>query len=170
MTAEDVLGVLDLLAGVGIDVWLDGGWGIDALLGEQTRPHDDLDIVMQHDVVSSFMRVMEGAGFRLVEGGTPTNFVVADDQGHKVDVHLVDVYTVRRDERGIQVYGPNGLAYEVGCLEGKGMVLGRQVSCCTAEFQVRSHSGYELDEDDFRDLRFLHERFGLPLPPSFKPK
>lgn len=28
-------------------VWLDGGWGVDALLGRQTRPHDDMDIVIE---------------------------------------------------------------------------------------------------------------------------
>ena len=30
----------------GVRVWLDGGWGIDALVGEQTREHDDLDCVI----------------------------------------------------------------------------------------------------------------------------
>jgi hypothetical protein len=27
-------------------VWIDGGWGIDVLVGEQTRKHDDLDLVV----------------------------------------------------------------------------------------------------------------------------
>lgn len=169
MTSDDVLRVLDLWEGAGVNVWLDGGWGVDALLGEQTRPHNDLDIAMKHDDVSRFMVVMEGAGFRQVNGGTPTNFVVVDAEGREVDVHLVDVYSVRLDDRRIEIYGPNGLGYEVGCLEGLGMVLGRQVSCLTAEYQIRSHTGYEPGEDDFRDVMALHERFGLPLPPPFDP-
>src|SRR5207247_10666750 len=46
MSAADVLGVLAALDGRGIPAWLDGGWGIDALLGEQTRPHEDVDLVV----------------------------------------------------------------------------------------------------------------------------
>ena len=169
MTSDDVLRVLDLLEGVGVNVWLDGGWGVDALLREQTRHHNDLDIVMKHDDVHRFMQAMEGAGFRRVEGGTPTNFVVVDGEGREVDVHLVDLDSVGLDGQGIEVYGPNGLAYEVGCLEGIGMVLGRRVACCTAEYQIKSHTGYEPNEDDFRDVLALHERFGLALPPPFEP-
>jgi lincosamide nucleotidyltransferase A/C/D/E len=30
----------------GIEVWVDGGWGIDQLLGEQTRRHEDFDLVV----------------------------------------------------------------------------------------------------------------------------
>jgi lincosamide nucleotidyltransferase A/C/D/E len=30
-----------------VTVWVDGGWGVDALLGEQTRPHKDLDIAIE---------------------------------------------------------------------------------------------------------------------------
>jgi len=29
------------------DVWLDGGWGVDAILGKQSREHGDVDIVVQ---------------------------------------------------------------------------------------------------------------------------
>jgi lincosamide nucleotidyltransferase A/C/D/E len=28
----------------GVDVWIAGGWGVDALIGQQTRPHNDFDI------------------------------------------------------------------------------------------------------------------------------
>jgi len=44
MTAGDVLEIVDLLEGVGVESWVDGGWSVDALLGEQTRPHEDLDL------------------------------------------------------------------------------------------------------------------------------
>jgi hypothetical protein len=46
MTAEDALALYDLFRSHGITVWVDGGWGIDALLGRQTRPHSDLDIAL----------------------------------------------------------------------------------------------------------------------------
>jgi len=40
--AEHVLEILTALHGT--DVWIGGGWGVDALVGEQTRPHGDLDL------------------------------------------------------------------------------------------------------------------------------
>ena len=43
MDADDVLRVIDRLASADIRVWVDGGWGVDALLGRQTRRHHDLD-------------------------------------------------------------------------------------------------------------------------------
>jgi lincosamide nucleotidyltransferase A/C/D/E len=38
MTAADVVEILGWLGAASVDVWLlDGGWGVDALVGEQTR-------------------------------------------------------------------------------------------------------------------------------------
>ena len=34
MTAEDVVALYGLLEELGIEIWIDGGWGVDALLGE----------------------------------------------------------------------------------------------------------------------------------------
>jgi hypothetical protein len=28
-------------------IWLDGGWGVDALVGEQTREHEDLNLIVR---------------------------------------------------------------------------------------------------------------------------
>ena len=47
MSAEDVLAVLGALEAAGIPAWIGGGWGIDALVGEQTRRHDDLDLAFR---------------------------------------------------------------------------------------------------------------------------
>jgi len=167
MTAEDVVRVLDLLEREGIHVWLDGGWGVDALLGEQTRGHADLDIALRHEVVPRFLQSMESAGFSVLSGGQPMNFVMSDAEDHQVDVHLVDFSETRFADDGGLVYGPKGLAYEVGGLDGVGTILGRRVACETPEYQIKSHTGYEPGENDFRDVLALHERFGITLPPPF---
>jgi lincosamide nucleotidyltransferase A/C/D/E len=40
MTPEALVDRLQLFENTGIEVWLDGGWAVDALLGEQTRPEN----------------------------------------------------------------------------------------------------------------------------------
>ncbi|MEE1737945.1 amino acid transporter [Streptomyces sp. BE147] len=167
MSAEDVLDILDLLGGAGVDVWLDGGWGVDALLGRQTRAHDDLDIVVRHSDRDRCTEVMANASFTLWHDGGPFNWVLSDTADRRVDVHLVDLSTTLLDERGEPVHGPNGLAHPVGSLDGTGTVLGRTVACVTAEFQVHSHTGYAIDDNDIRDVLALHRRFGMPLPPPY---
>jgi lincosamide nucleotidyltransferase A/C/D/E len=169
MTGVDVRGVLDMLQAAGIAVWVDGGWGIDALLGRQTREHNDLDLAIEHHDVGRYRGVMERNGYRDKPTGhqTARNFVMIDDAGREVDVHLVDRSTTTIDAHGVEVYGPNGLEYEVGALEGVGTIDGRTAACCTAEFQMRSHTGYEPDADDVRDVMALHAEFGIPLPPPY---
>lgn len=36
MKAEDVISIYNLLQENAIEVWIDGGWGVDALLGART--------------------------------------------------------------------------------------------------------------------------------------
>jgi lincosamide nucleotidyltransferase A/C/D/E len=43
MTAEDIVELYSGLLARGVQLWVDGGWGIDALAGRQTRPHKDFD-------------------------------------------------------------------------------------------------------------------------------
>jgi lincosamide nucleotidyltransferase A/C/D/E len=170
MTAADVVGVLDLLEAAEIVAWVDGGWGIDALLGEQTRDHNDLDLAINHFDVDRYRATMRAHGFHETETlhATPRNFVMVDATGREVDVHLVDRDVVMEIEVGVDVYGPNGLEYEVGSLDATGTIAGRTVHCCTADFMVRSHTGYEPDLDDVRDVFAIHERFGVPLPAVYE--
>lgn len=165
MTGKDVIRFLELWESAGIHIWVDGGWGVDALLGEQTRPHNDLDIAMKPGDLPAFMAVMEMAGFRTLRVDSPHNFVLIDKEDHEVDVHLADIESSRVDEQGIEVYGLNGIAYEVGSLDGTGTILGKKVMCCAAEFQYKWHnSGFEMSEDQIRDVITMHDRFGFPLP------
>ncbi len=43
---EDVSELYSPLKMQGIHVWLMGGWGVDALFEEQSRPHKDLDLLI----------------------------------------------------------------------------------------------------------------------------
>ena len=51
MRAQDVIEIVELLNHHDVQVVIDGGWGVDALLGEQTRVHSDLDVAVAHQDV-----------------------------------------------------------------------------------------------------------------------
>lgn len=44
MSAKSATTTLTALDARDAEVWVGGGWGVDALLGEQTRQHSDLDL------------------------------------------------------------------------------------------------------------------------------
>jgi lincosamide nucleotidyltransferase A/C/D/E len=89
MTAELVVDLLQLLEHAGIEVWLDGGWAVDAVLGEQTRSHKDLDIILRVSDLPRLQHTLASAGFCVRDGGTAANFVLADGFGREVDVHAI---------------------------------------------------------------------------------
>lgn len=60
---REVLAVLERLERTGIECWVDGGWGIDALLGAQTRPHRDLDLVLDRTQIRSARRALTPLGY-----------------------------------------------------------------------------------------------------------
>jgi lincosamide nucleotidyltransferase A/C/D/E len=49
MTATEVLAIITDLADGEIGAWVAGGWAIDALVGEETRPHRDPDLAVRSD-------------------------------------------------------------------------------------------------------------------------
>lgn len=76
ITASDVLSIAEHLEAAGVTTWLDGGWGIDALLQEQTRPHDDLDLVMALTDADAATEALAPLGFTLHEDERPTRFIL----------------------------------------------------------------------------------------------
>ena len=63
MPQETVLEIISLLNGHGIELILDGGWAVDALLGYQSRPHEDLDLVVFHEDLPAIRKILENNGF-----------------------------------------------------------------------------------------------------------
>ena len=82
MSEADVVEVLGWLGEREVAVWLGGGWGVEALVGEQTRDHKDLDLIVRDDHVSRMSGVLIEHGFRLsrgVQGG----FVLRDERDYR---------------------------------------------------------------------------------------
>lgn len=161
MDARDVAEVVAFLEGHGLEVFVDGGWAVDALLGEQTRPHSDLDIAMPHKQVPRLRELLAARGYgeRPREDTWECNFVLADANGREIDVHSYIL-----DDAGNNVYG---VPYVSEHLTGKGSINGYPVRCISPVWLVKFHTGYELDENDFRDVQALCERFGLLLPDEY---
>lgn len=163
MTAADAARLLELFESNGISVWVDGGWGVDAALGEQTRPHADLDIVLSEGDAEKVVEVLGAQGFTRIptQHDKPWNFVLGDQHGLEVDLHIV-VF----DQAGDGIYGPaeNGDVVPGVSLTGEGTIQGRPVRCISPEWQVRFHTGYEWDDDDQRDMAALALRFDIELP------
>jgi lincosamide nucleotidyltransferase A/C/D/E len=154
-SAEAVLDVLDLLRAHQVRVWIGGGWGIDALVGRQTRPHADLDIVVLE--AETTLAALEAAGFEVVVDWSPGRVAVRRTDGAEVDVHpivfLPDGSAVQTTHEGVEyVYPANGFA--------TGRIGGREVPCITAALQVAFHGGYEPQEKDVADMATLR-RAGL---------
>src|SRR5436190_3791151 len=85
----DVHDVLDTLEMAGVDAVVLGGWGVDALLGEQTRPHDDLDLWVQVEHDRLLREALGELGFAEEADGVWQNYVLRDQRGREVDIHLV---------------------------------------------------------------------------------
>jgi RimJ/RimL family protein N-acetyltransferase len=89
MEAQAVLTVLAALLEAKAPVWVSGGWGIDALLGEQTREHTDLDLAVRADHEAVAVETLVQLGYRIVLDYRPARLAMADDDGHEVDLHPV---------------------------------------------------------------------------------
>ena len=162
MDASSLLAVIGQLEAEGIQVWLDGGWGVDALLGRQTREHDDLDLVVELVDASSIIGLLSRLGYRVVAGAPPKSFVMVDSRGRQVDLHPV---TFDAEGGGIyELEDGKEWVYPAQGFTGQGSVEEASVRCLSPEVQVLVHAGYELTEKDYRELYLLRERFGVEPP------
>jgi lincosamide nucleotidyltransferase A/C/D/E len=162
LTAEDAIELCEILAAAGVRYWVVGGWGVDALLGRETRRHKDLDILALVEDLPLLRRTFAEPGFsqslvweekRWINSDgerSPTAFVVADAAGRAIDIHL---FELRAHGHVIQHYDnpwplPDSFAE-------RGTIGGVPVPCVTRETQIRMHTGYELPREQQLDLELL---------------
>jgi lincosamide nucleotidyltransferase A/C/D/E len=142
------------------DVWIDGGWGVDALLGVQSRVHSDLDIIISDIDFEALSTLMRSAGY---SPDTSDASVFVSSSGLSVDVHCV-----RFDARGYGIFDlPDGREWPFppSAFQGTGSIGRISVRCLSPEAQVQCHAqGYEPTNKDLSDMHALQERFQVVLP------
>lgn len=166
MNAVDVVNFYTESERLGIEIWLNGGWGVDALLGRQTRPHADLDIFVQEKDVPQLRGWLESRGYREIklEIARPFNFVLGDDASHEIDVHVLNF-----DNKGNFTYGSGESReiFPVAVLGGTGDVNNTTVKCISPEWQVKWHTGYKPREIDYKDVLALCKKYSIDLPEEY---
>ena len=161
MTAEDVVNILQLLEDNNIEVYVDGGWGVDALVGKQTRKHLDLDLAIPHKYEEKTRELLKYYGYIEIPrcDSWECNFVLGDIKGH-----LVDIHTYTFDDKGDNIFG---VAYLPHHLTGTGMINGYTLKCPPPEVMVEFHTGYEVDEVDYKDVKELCVKYNIPIPKDY---
>jgi lincosamide nucleotidyltransferase A/C/D/E len=156
MDVSEVHAILARLEEAGCSVWVAGGWGVDALVGHQTRPHRDLDLAVDARDESRAVAVLRRDGYRIETDWRPVRVELVTPNRGWVDLHPV-VFGVDGHGRqaglgsGYFEYPPDGFA--------EGVIAGRRVRCLSAEQQRRFHEGYDPRDIDLHDLAILR---GLP--------
>ncbi len=151
MTAERALTLWDLLTGAGVDVWVDGGWGVDALVGEQTREHRDLDLGVARPDLALAIGVLAKAGYAVTDDRyVEVTVQLTHPEGHRVDLHpstpVAGGGTEQTDFDGNVFHIPP---------PSVGRIAGRAVRCMPLSAQLRTHTGYALRPQDRHDLELL---------------
>jgi len=158
-----VLALLDLLQSVGAAVWVDGGWGVDALIGHQSRPHADLDLSVDTPSLAAVRSVLADEGFVVLRDDLPTALALRHPDGREVDLHPV----VPTDDGGGDQALPDGGWWHYPP-PATGRIDGREVICLSVETQVRAHASYEPDDGDRADMALLADAFGVELPQQLR--
>jgi lincosamide nucleotidyltransferase A/C/D/E len=140
---------------------VEGGWGVDALLGEQTRPHGDLDLGVRLEDVARIVSALPE--FERSDDEWPSAFVLRDRDGRKLDCHPL---TFDEHGDGWQANATGGPPYRWPRegMQARGRIDGVEVPCISAELQLKWHVYPEFDDVDWHDVQRLCDRFGLAPP------
>jgi lincosamide nucleotidyltransferase A/C/D/E len=163
--AADVVDVVSALEGAGVEVWVEGGWGVDALLCYQRRPHKDLDLVVRTADAARTQSLLKSRGLLPVSGTPPTGYLTRDASGRAVDVRAV---TFEPD--GSAVYRAaehDEWIYPPGAFEGRGSIAETDVRCLTADAQMLAHTGYAYIDKDVAEVWALHDAFETAIPSAY---
>jgi len=162
MRSKDVIDLYRQLEAIGVAIWIDGGWAVDAVLGRQTRPHNDLDIAIEASDLPALREFLEQQGYRdfPTEDSSSWNFVLADVSGRKIDVHVV----VLDEDKGVWGEPREGIAYPAGSLTGQGRIDDTLVRCVRADVLFQFKTSYPPRAIDRQDVQALAALLGRQTP------
>ncbi len=157
--AEEVLAVLAALDAAGCPAWIAGGWGVDALVGRQTRPHRDLDVLVEAARLDAALAVLVARGYVVETDWLPVRIELHRTGHGRVDVHPA-VFAADGSARQAGL-DDTWFDYPADCFV-HGVIGGVRVRCLSRERQLSAHEGYEPRDVDHHDLALLAQPDGDP--------
>ena len=166
MPGEEVVEILAQLEAEGVVVWLDGGWAVDAALAEQTRSHDDLDLVVELRLVARLVSVLARRGYEVGRGESPKSLELVDPSGRQVDVHPVVLTAMATASTGWRTT-------RTGSIRQPGSP-GKDASSAAEFAASRPRSRFSATAGTSRTCRHtttswaLSRRYDLPVPAEYR--
>lgn len=154
VTKEDLLKVIDLFEEIQITYWLDGGWGVDALVGKQTRNHRDIDINYDANETERLLDTLIKVGYQVETDWMPVRAELYHPELGYLDIHP---FIIEADGSCKQSDLEGGFYNIDAKYFGQTIFEGRKIPCISIEGQKVFHSGYELRKSDIHDLKCLEE-------------
>jgi lincosamide nucleotidyltransferase A/C/D/E len=152
MRFDDVAAVLDALDAGAVRYWVGGGWGVDILVGRQTREHRDLDLGVDDVGFDACLQRLADLGYVRETDWLPVRVELRADGECWVDVHPI---RFDADGHGRQAgLGGKDFHYPPEAFT-TGTLRGREIRCLSVEQQRRFRSGYEHQDKDRHDLAQL---------------
>ena len=149
---ENLLEVLDLLESLELRYWVDGGWGVDLLIGRQTREHRDLDIDFDGAFTALLLETLKERGYQVTTDWSPCRVELHHPRLGFLDIHPLEI----ADDGSARQADPFGGWYQFEAdWFAETMFEGRKIPCISAQAQKLFHTGYEQREVDKLDMANL---------------
>lgn len=159
-TSDDAVWMIRVMTDIGAAPIVAGGWGVDALVGAQSRPHRDLDVLVQAEFVEAITNRLLDEGFVVTTDWLPVRVEMSD---LRRDRH-VDIHPIFDDsDAGWWQHGLDDAKFECSADD---LTVGRigdtPVRCLSAARQRDLHTGYPHRGEDAHDVALLHRLLETP--------
>ena len=155
MPGAEVLRVLAALDAVGLRAWVAGGWGVDALVGRQTRVHRDLDLALDVTRASTerALSALKSLDYCVETDWRPSRVELAAPPARWVDLHPV-VFDDQGTGWQANIEDLPPFRYPPHAFTG-GLINGSAVRCLSVAQQLLFHRGYPPRPHDPADVALL---------------
>lgn len=151
-TKQDLLFIIDLLDSLNMKYWIDGGWGIDILVGKQQREHRDIDVDFDESFQGALLEKLSEAGYSITTDWRPSRIELYSPQRSYIDIHPLKI---RKDGSAKQADPSGGWYHFEAEYFGSSKFEGKVIPCISAKAQKLFHTGYELRDKDIIDMKNL---------------
>ena len=158
MEAHQAADLFAALRERGFQIWVAGGWAVDALVGHETRQHQDLDLAVDAEQLEEVLQWLAACNFEVQTDWLPSRVELVSKDGRRVDIHPVQF---RADGSGLQEGWQSGPFHYASDGFSRGRISGQLVDCLGATQQLTFREGFVLSDKDHHDIALMRAFEGI---------